>query len=126
MSSKLPSERLSTPETSGRSPVMGTIASARSASSSANAPPTVPRPRTPTRKTGSADMAGHQVVVGLAADDHAGVTVAAEDHGRARQAVVVVGHREAVGPGDRGDDHVAGPRVAQAGGADQHVPGLAV
>ena len=48
ISSKSPRERVSTPLTCGRSPVIGTIASARSSSSAAKAPPTVPWPSRPT------------------------------------------------------------------------------
>ncbi len=42
MSSKSPRERVSTPHTSGRRPVIRAIASARSSTSAANAEPTVP------------------------------------------------------------------------------------
>ena len=49
----------------------------------------------------SVDIAAHQVVVGLAAHDQARIAVLAEDHRRARHAVVVVGHRVAVGAGRR-------------------------
>ena len=44
---------------------------------------------------------GHQVLVGLAPHDDPRVAVAAEDHRRARHAVVVVGQRVAVGAGRR-------------------------
>jgi hypothetical protein len=67
-----------------------------------------------------------QVVVGLAAHDDARLAVLAEDDRRARLAVVVVGHRVAVAAGRRRDRHVAGLRVGQVGGLDDHVAGLAV
>src|SRR5919107_741535 len=105
ISSKSPRERVSTPASSGRSPVTGTIASARSRSSVANAEPTVPWPSRPTL-----NVSGTQILVALAADDDPRRPVAAEQHGRAADAVVVGGHRVAVGPGGGGDEHVAGPR----------------
>src|SRR5918992_703630 len=120
-SSKLPRERVRTPLISGRSPVIGTIESARSASSSANALPTVPWPSRPTLY-----VAVTEVLVGLAPHDDAGVAARAEDHRRARNAVVVVGHRVPVGAGGGRDEHVPRPRVGQLDVAHQHVPGLAV
>src|SRR4051794_24211849 len=123
MSSKSPRERVSTPTISGRAPATGTIASARSASNASKAPPTVPWPSRPMRKS---DIPGHQIVEGLAPHHHARLTAGAEDHGRAIEAVVVVGHRVTVGAGDGRDDHVTVLRVAQRGRAHQHVPGLAV
>ena len=61
----------------------------------------------------SADIAAQSGRRALAAHDHARVAVAAEDHRRARHAVVVVGHRVAVGAGRRRHDHVAGARVVE-------------
>src|SRR5215207_5752967 len=121
ISSKSPRERVSTPASSGRSPVTGTIASARSSSSRANADPTVPWPSSPTL-----NVSGTQVLVGLAPHYAARVAARAEDHRRARHAVVVVGHRVSVGAGDRGHDDVAGPGVGQVRVLDQDVAGLAV
>src|SRR3954449_11161224 len=121
ISSKSPRDRVSTPLTSGRQPVMWAIASARSASSASNAAPTVPWPSRPTLY-----VSAMQVLVGLAPDDDARVAARAEDHRRPRDAVVVVGHRVPVRAGDRGHEHVTGPRVGQADVAHQHVAGLAV
>ena len=72
------------------------------------------------------DIAAHQILVALAAHDHAGVPVPAEDHRRARHAVVVVGHRIAVGAGRGRHDDVARPRIRQRDVAHDHVAGLAV
>src|SRR3954447_7509070 len=119
--SKSPRERVRTPASSGRSPVTGTIASARSESSRANAEPTVPWPSRPTL-----NVSATQVLVSLAPHDAARVAAGAEDHRRPRHAVVVVGHRVPVGAGDRGHDDVAGPRVGQVRVLDEHVAGLAV
>src|SRR6478672_4237700 len=102
MSSKSPRERVSTPLTSGRIPVANSTWSARSRSSSTNAAPTVPWPSRPTLK-----VSGKEVLVGLAPHDHPRLAVAAEDHRRAQDAVVVVGHREAVGARRGRDDDVA-------------------
>src|SRR3954470_10333010 len=100
MSSKSPSEVVSTPEISGRSPTSASMASARLSSSSANAEPTVPRPSRPTRKVFS-DVTRGQVVVGLAADHEARVVVLAEDDRGPGKGVVVVGHGVPVGAGGR-------------------------
>src|SRR3954454_21522162 len=121
ISSKSPRERVRTPVTSGRRPVMCAMASARSASSRANAAPTVPCPSSPTLY-----VSGMQILEGLAAHDEARAAVFAEHDGRARNPVVVVGHRVHVGAGDRGHEHVPGPRLVQIGLADQHVARLAV
>src|SRR6187200_2105182 len=121
ISSNEPRERVSTPDSTGRSPVTGTIASARSSSRCANADPTVPWPSRPTL-----NVSGTQVLEGLAAHDAARVAARAEDHRRPRNAVVVVGHRVPVGARDRCDDDVAGPRVGQVRVLDQHITGLAV
>src|SRR4051812_23074342 len=88
MASKSPRERVSTPLICGVRPVMLATWSARSASRASNAAPTVPCPSSPTLY-----VAGMQVLEGLAAHDHAGAALRAEDDGRARDAVVVVGHR---------------------------------
>src|SRR5580698_3493512 len=72
------------------------------------------------------DVAGEEVVVGLAADGQLGAAGVAEDHRRAQGAVVVAGQGVAVGAGD-GDGHqVAGAGVAQGDTADQPVAGFAV
>src|SRR6476659_9210423 len=118
---KSPRERVSTPVSSGRSPVTAAIASARSASSASNAEPTVPWPSSPTL-----NVSGIEVLEGLAAHDLAGATARAEDDRRARNAVVVFGHRVHVGTGHRHHQHVTGTRVGQRRLADQHVAGLAV
>ena len=55
----------------------------------------------------SFDVPRGQVLVGLATHDQPRVAIPAEDHRRARNAVVVVGHRVAVGAGRRSDEHVA-------------------
>src|SRR4051794_21084662 len=122
MSSKSPRERVSTPLISGRCPVAASIASARASSSSWNAPPTVPWPSRPTLK----DVTECEVLVALAAHDGPRVPVLAEDHRRARDAVVVVGHRVAVGAGGGHHQQVTGPGVVQLHVALQHVAGLAV
>src|SRR5687768_627017 len=101
ISSKSPVLRVSTPEISGRMPVADSIEPARASRSSWNAPPTVPRPRRPTLKL----VTRCQVVEGLAPHDDARVAVLAEDHRRAAQRVVVVGHRMAVRARGRDDEH---------------------
>src|SRR4051812_17790448 len=121
ISAKSPSERVSTPLTRGRSPVVCSTQSARSSSSATNADPTVPWPRTPTLK-----VSAKEVLVGLAAHDQSGVAVTAEDHRRPGHAVVVVGHREAVRAGRGRDHHVTHARMGQLGVADDNVAGLAV
>src|SRR3954447_19205853 len=119
--SKSPRERVSTPLICGVNPVMLATACARSASSASKAAPTVPWPSSPTLY-----VSAMQVLEGLAAHDRAGAAVGAEDDGRPRDAVVVVGHGVHVGAGDGRDEHVAGPRIGEPGLADQHVAGLAV
>src|SRR5215217_8830854 len=115
-SSKSPRLRVRTPVIRGRRPVMASTCPARCARSWAKADPTVPWPRRPTRNAPApasaaiGDVAGEEVVVGLAAHDDAGVAVLDEDDGRAAGAVVVVGHREPVGAGRRRHDDVAYPR----------------
>src|SRR3954447_1868737 len=121
ISPKSPRERVSTPLISGLSPVIASTASARSPSSAANAPPTVPWPSSPTL-----NVSAIQVLEGLAAHDDPRVAARAEHHGGARDAVVVVGHGVHVGAGHRHGEHVAGARPGQARLADQHVAGLAV
>src|SRR3954454_5617646 len=121
ISSKSPRERVSTPLTSGRKPVMWAIAPARYASSASNAAPTVPWPSRPTLY-----VSGIQVLVGLAADDEPCAALRAEHDGRPRDAVVVVGHGVHVGAGDGRREHVAGSRVGKRGLAYQDVVRLAV
>src|SRR5258706_15308716 len=125
ISSKSPRLRVSTPLISGRIPVSACTWDARSASNWANAPPTVPCPSRPMRN-GSADIAGEQVLVGLAAHHDARAAVAHEHDRRARDAVVGVVHRETVRAGRRRDDDVAGPRVGQLDVISDDVAGLAV
>src|SRR5215204_2824371 len=122
MSSNSPRLRVRTPLISGRWPVVAAIASARASSSSWNAAPTVPWPSRPTLK----DVTEREVLVALAAHDGPRVPVLAEDHGRPRDAVVVVGHRVAVGAGRRHHQQVAGLRVVQLDVALQHVARFAV
>src|SRR6266550_3684331 len=122
MSSKSPRLRVRTPTTSGRRPVVAAIAPARSSISWCSAAPTVPWPRRPTLN----DVTDREVVVGLAANHYPGLATRAEDHGRARDAVVVVRHRVTVGARDRRDQHVAGPRVVEQHVRDEDVAGLAV
>src|SRR5919206_2426099 len=138
MSSKSPRLRVSTPVSSGRRPVTAATSSARSASSAANADPTVPWPSRPTRNGAApvvswgagpppaSDIAGREVGVRLAAHGEPGVAVADEHDGGARDAVVGVGHRVAVGAGGRGDDHVARARVGEVDVAGDDVARLAV
>src|SRR2546421_546434 len=114
MSSRSPRERVSTPDISGRVPTDPSIAGARSSSSSWKADPTVPWPSSPTL-----NVTEREVLVGLAAHDLAGLAAGAEDHGRARYAVVVVGHRVAVGAGGRHHQHVARARVVEHHVADE-------
>src|SRR3954468_3341958 len=128
MSSNSPRLRVSKPTTSGRTPVVASIASARASMSSCRAAPTVPCPRMPIRKTDStavSDVTEGQVVIGLAAYDHPGVASRAEDHGRARDAVVVVRHRVTVRAGRGSHQHVAGPRVVELHVGDEDVARLA-
>src|SRR3954453_18709419 len=108
ISGKSPRERVRTPVTSGRRPVTAAIASARSAISVSNALPTVPWPSSPTL-----NVPGMEVLEGLAAHDPARVAAGAEHDGRARDAVVVVGHRVHVGAGHRHGEHVAGARLGE-------------
>src|SRR4051812_7488032 len=121
ISVKSPRERVSTPPISGLSPVIAATASARSASSASNAPPTVPWPSSPTL-----NVPGIQVLEGLAAHDRPRAPARPEPRGGARHAVVVVGHGIDVGARDRHGEDVAGARLGQARLADQHVAGLAV
>src|SRR3954453_1915140 len=123
IASKSPCERVRPPVIRGLWPVACSTCAARPGSSSANAPPTVPWPRGPMRKS---DIAREQVVVGLAACDGAGVAARAEDDGRPRHAVVVVRHRVGVGAGGGRDEQVAGLRVVEVGLPHEHVAGLAV
>src|SRR4029077_3060755 len=104
------------PASSGRSPVVSSIRFACCGSNSANAEPTVPWPSSPTRNGASPEVTRRQVLVGLSAHHQAGRSRLAEDDGRAGDAVVVVGEREAVGPGGRSGDYVAGTRLGK-----QHV-----
>src|SRR3954462_15922893 len=120
-SSKVPRERVSTPLSSGRRPVMCSTPGARACSSWAKAAPTVPWPSRPTL-----NVAGNQVLEGLAAHDEPRVAAGGEDDGGARRAVVVVGHRMAVRTGGGRDDHVAGARVVELHLVDDDVAGLAV
>src|SRR6266540_3114869 len=115
-SSKSPCERVRTPASSGRRPVIRSTWSARAGSSSAKADPTVPWPSRPTLY-----VTGEEVVVALAPHDDAVLAVAAEDHGRPRDPVVVVGQRVAVGAGAGHGDHVAGAGIGEVGVLDQHV-----
>src|SRR3954471_12887829 len=108
ISSKSPRERVSTPAISGRRPGVAATASARSFRRASNAAPTVPWPSRPTL-----NVSAMELLVGLAADDGARGAVLAEDHRRARLAVVGVGHGVAVGAGGGRDDDVAGARVGQ-------------
>src|SRR5215212_4849386 len=124
IASKSPSLRRSTPVISGRMPVIASMCCARAGSSSAKAPPTVPRPSRPMRKTWS-DIALEELLGALAPDDHARVAVRDEHDGRARDAVVGVGHGEAVAAGGGRDDHVAGLRFGQVRILHDHVAGLA-
>src|SRR3954468_10730963 len=117
MSSNSPRERVKTPDNSGRMPVENSIESARSSSSVWNALPTVPWPRSPTLN----DVTSRQVLIGLAAHDNARLAVTAEDHRRARNRVVVVGHRVAVGTSRRDHQDVAHLRVVERNVADQDV-----
>ncbi len=85
MSAKSPRLRVRTPTSSGRSPVTAAISSARSSSSVANAPPTVPWPSSPIRNGCGSDIADGEVLVGLAAHDDPRVAVR-DEHDRARAA----------------------------------------
>src|SRR4051812_18349036 len=123
--SKSPSLRRRVPVICGRMPVIAAMWSARAGSSSANAPPTVPRPSRPMRNACS-DIALEELVGALAAHDEAGVAVCDEDDGRARGAVVGVGHGEAVAAGGGRDDHVPHLRVGQVRILHDHVAGFAV
>src|SRR4051812_25410603 len=123
MSSKSPRLRVSTPTTSGRLPVVASIAPARCSISSWRADPTVPWPSRPTLKL---DVTEREVVVGLAANHDASVAAGAEDHGRARDAVVVVGHRVTVGAGGGGHEHIAGARIVEQHVGHEDVARLAV
>src|SRR5205823_2052479 len=101
-SSNEPWLRVSTPTRVGRSPVTSSMRRACSESSWANALPTVPWPSSPMWNSWLFDVTGAQVLVALAADHHASIAVAAEDHWGPGHAVVVVGQRVPVGAGGRG------------------------
>ncbi len=58
ISSKLPRERVSTPPRTGRRPLKRSISPARSSSSVAKAPPTVPWPSSPTVNSGAGISGG--------------------------------------------------------------------
>src|SRR4051794_27511936 len=122
MSSNSPRERVSTPEISGRIPVVDSIAPARASIRSCSAPPTVPWPSRPTLN----GVTCSQVLVAVATHYNAGVAITAEDHRRTRDAVVVVGHRVTVCPGGRRYQYVAGPWVVEQHVLHQDVPRLAV
>src|SRR4051794_21506425 len=126
--SKSPRWRVRTPEISGRRPTCAEMASARSASSSAKAEPTVPWPSSPTLKVSATTsrVPLGQIVVGFAPNDDAGVAAGAEDHRRAREGVVVVGHGVAGGAGRGSDQHVAGSGPIETGLAHEDVTGLAM
>src|SRR5436190_23389326 len=102
--SKSPSLRRNTPAITGRMPVMASICAARAGSSSANAPPTVPRPSRPIRN--SSDIAGVELLWVLAAHADARLTAGDEDHGRPQDDVVGVGHGVAVAAGGGREDHI--------------------
>src|SRR4051795_13181511 len=121
ISSKSPRERVSTPVTSGRRPVIAATWSARSSTSAANAEPTVPWPSRPTL-----NVSPIQVLEGLPAHDEPRLAAAAEHHGGARDAVVVVGHGVHVGARDGHGEDVADAWVGELRLADQHVARLAV
>src|SRR3954453_14761745 len=121
MSSNSPRDRVKTPDSSGRMPVENSTESARSSSSVWNALPTVPWPSSPTLKV----VTSRQVLVGLAAHHRARLPVATEDHGRARDGVVVVGHRVPIGAGRGDHEDVADLRVVELRVADQDVARLA-
>src|SRR5437763_8229082 len=106
ISAKLPRERVSTPVTSGRRPVIAATWSARSRTSASNAEPTVPWPSRPTL-----NVSAIQVLEGLPAHDEPRAPAGTEHHGGARDAVVVVGHRVDVGAGDRHGQDITGARV---------------
>ena len=153
ISSKSPRERVSTPTISGARPVRRSIAAARSPSRRSNAEPTVPCPSSPIRRAliggrraahaphaGSAHVpiprrvhapAGHtsrecrSSSVSRATTTRASPS-RAEDHRRARHAVVVVRHRVAVRARRRRHDDVARARVVEQRLADHDVARLAV
>src|SRR6516164_7221663 len=152
ISSKLPRLRVRTPLITGRTPLKRSISAARSCRRSKNADPTVPKPSRPTLKRSpepapaarglaaggelvaevlacdfaSEDIAGGQVLEALTPHHNASVAVAAEDHRRPGQPVVVAGHRIPVGAGRRRHDHIARPGVVEQRFAHDHVARLAV
>src|SRR5687767_11070768 len=74
----------------------------------------------------SLDVAREQVRPCLAPDHQPGRTAGREDDRDAAVAVVVVGHREAVGAGRRHGEQVADPRLVEGHVLDQDVAALAV
>src|SRR5271163_111364 len=140
ISAKLPRVRVSTPQITGLRPLKRAISSALSSSSAEKAEPTVPWPSRPTLKSAAgpspsadirsgplrAEIPRDEVLEALAPDHHARVALGAEDHRRARHAVVVVGHRVTVCARRGRDDHVAWLRIRQLRVAHDHVAGLAV
>src|SRR5215213_9630766 len=76
--------------------------------------------------TGSVDVAGGEVGPGLSPYDEAGVPVACEDDRDPPVAVVVVGHREAVGPGRGDGEQVVHRRGREGDPLHKHVAALTV
>src|SRR5829696_8218209 len=97
------------------------MAPARASSSSWNADPTVPWPSSPTL-----NVTEGEVLVALAAHDGPRIAAVAEDHGRPRDAVVVVGHGVPVGARRGHHQQIAGARFGELHVALQHVARLAV
>src|SRR3954452_1832668 len=87
--------------------------------------PTRPCVLAATRAT-SVDVAGQQVVPGVAANDQAGSAVEGEHDGDPAGPVVLVGHGVAVRPGDRHGEQVTDGRVAKGDAVDQLIPGFTV
>src|SRR5690606_10953004 len=87
----------------------------------------LPHPSTPFPTAAGLQVEAEEVLVGLAADDEAGVAVVDEHDRRAEDLVVVRAHRVAVGAGDRGGEQVAdGEVVGDVALAHQHVARLTV
>src|SRR3954464_6823148 len=81
----------------------------------------------PSPSAGEGGVVGKQhVFVGLSTRGQRGLAVRAEDDRGNRGAVVVVGHRVAVGPGQGYDDQVTDLRVDQLGRTHHQVPRLAL
>ena len=88
--------------------------------------PALPRPRLRQLVPVQRMVLGHQIRVALPLDDHPGLALVHEHHRRARVAVVVGGHGEAVRAGGRHDQDVSRLGLGEHRVLDEDVAALAV